>query len=258
MRRAEIARLDVAGRTAVLGERGPRALRDDRRQLDARELVEPDAADRHIAGRARRGGYREGDQRDECEERPPHAALSHVEGGSSTPFAASFCTKLGRSAVERSGLEQRRPASRAELGGSSDEQILERDDVALHAGDLGDLRDAAGAVDEPSDMNEEVEAARDLLADRLHRQFDPGHQHEHLEPVDGVTGRVRVDRCQRSVVAGVHRLEHVERLGTANLSDDDPVGPHPECVANEIANAHLALAFHVRRARLERDDVPLE
>ena len=73
-----------------------------------------------------------------------------------------------------------------------------------------------------------------------------------------VTGRVRVDRGQRSVVAGVHRLEHVERLGAANLADDDPVGPHPECVANEVANAHLALAFHVRRARLERDDVPLE
>ena len=86
----------------------------------------------------------------------------------------------------------------------------------------------------------------------------PGHQHEHLEPVQRVARRVRVDRGQRPVVAGVHRLEHVERLGAADLADDDAVGPHPERVANEVADAHLALALDVRRARLERDDVPLE
>ena len=35
-------------------------------------------------------------------------------------------------------------------------------------------------------------------------------------------------------------------------------GPHAERVADEVADAHLALALDVRRPRLERDDVPLE
>ena len=106
-------------------------------------------------------------------------------------------------------------------------------------------------------MDEEVEAARDLLADRLHRQLDAGHQDEHLEPVQRVASRVRVDRRERAVVARVHRLEHVERLGAATLADDDPVGPHAERIANEVADAYLALALDVRRARLQRHDVSL-
>ena len=210
-----------------------------------------------MAGRARRGGNGERPTSEMNQERPLHAALSHVEAGSSTPFASSFGRKPGRRPVERSGPSSARPASRAELGDARDEEILERDDVALHAGDLGDLSDAPRAVDEPRDVDEQVEAACDLLADRLDRQLDAGHQHEHLEPVQRVTRRVRVDRRERSVVAGVHRLEHVERLGAADLADDDPVGPHAERVANEVADADLALALDVRRTRLERDDVPL-
>ena len=92
----------------------------------------------------------------------------------------------------------------------------------------------------------------------LDRQLDAGHQHEHLEPVQRVARRVGVDRGQRAVVAGVHRLEHVERLGAADLADDDPVGPHAEGVADEVADPDLALALDVRRPRLERDDVPLQ
>ena len=40
--------------------------------------------------------------------------------------------------------------------------------------------------------------------------------------------RVGVDRRQRAVVARVHRLEHVQRLGAADLADDDAVGPHAQ------------------------------
>ena len=182
---------------------------------------------------------------------------SQAEGGSSTPLAPSLARKPGLSMVDRSG-----PSSpgllRSVLGRTGDEEVLERDDVAFHAGDLGDLGDAPRAVDEPLDVDEQVEAAGDLLADRLDRQLDAGHQHEHLEPVQRVARRVGVDRGQRAVVARVHRLEHVERLGAADLADDDPVGPHAECVADELADADLALSFDVRRTRLERDDVPLQ
>jgi hypothetical protein len=43
-------------------------------------------------------------------------------------------------------------------------------------------------------------------------------------------------------VAGVHGLEHVESLGAAHLADEDPVGAHPEAVAQELADGQLALA----------------
>jgi hypothetical protein len=40
----------------------------------------------------------------------------------------------------------------------------------------------------------------------------------------GIPGRVRVERGERAVVAGVHGLEHVQGLGPTHLTHDDPVG----------------------------------
>ena len=66
-----------------------------------------------------------------------------------------------------------------------------------------------------------------------------------------------MDRRERAVVARVHGLEHVERLGAAALADDDAVGPHAQAVPDEVADRDLALALDVRRARLQRDHVLL-
>jgi len=41
-------------------------------------------------------------------------------------------------------------------------------------------------------------------------------------------------------VAGVHRLQHVERLGAAHLAHDDPVRAHPQRVAHQVALRHGA------------------
>ena len=70
-------------------------------------------------------------------------------------------------------------------------------------------------------------------------------------------GRVGVDRRERAVMARVHGLEHVDRLGATTLADDDAVGAHTQAVADEVADRDLALALDVRRARLERDHVLL-
>ena len=106
-------------------------------------------------------------------------------------------------------------------------------------------------------MNDEVERARDLLADRAHRQVEARHQHHRLDARERVALAVGVDGRQRAVVAGVHRLQHVERLGAAALADDDPVGPHAQRVAEEVADADLAGALDVGRPRLEAHDVRL-
>ena len=167
-----------------------------------------------------------------------------------TPFAAIFSRKCGFRPVQASGDSSREPRTTAGLlvRRLGEEQVLQRDHVGLHPEHLGDVRDPARAVDEARDLHEHVECARGLLADRAQRQVDAGGEHEGLEAGERVARRVRVDRRQRALVAGVHRLEHVQRLGAADLADDDPVGAHAQGVPDELADADLALALDVRRA----------
>ncbi len=99
--------------------------------------------------------------------------------------------------------------------------------------------------------------ARHLLAHRRVRQADAGHQRQRLDAAHGVLRRVGVDGRQRAVVAGVQRLEHVERLRPADLAHHDPVGPHPQRVAHQRPDRHLAAALEVRRPRLQAHHVAL-
>ena len=122
---------------------------------------------------------------------------------------------------------------------------------------LAHVRDAARAVTQPGEVHDHVERGRHLLPDRPDRQLDAAHQRHRLDPGERVARAVRVDGRERAVVAGVHRLEHVERLGATRLTDDHPVGPHAQRVAHELADLDLALALDVRRTRLERADVLL-
>ena len=58
-------------------------------------------------------------------------------------------------------------------------------------------------------------------------------------------------------MAGVERLEEVERLRAAHLADDEPVGPHPQRRPDEVPHREGARALGVGRTRLEPDDVRL-
>src|SRR3990172_3686872 len=93
------------------------------------------------------------------------------------------------------------------------EEVLELDLIALHAGDLADLDDLARPVRQARHLDDRVDGRAHLVADRLRRDVDAGHQHERLHAVQAVARRVGVDGGDRAVVAGVHGLEHVERLG---------------------------------------------
>ena len=137
------------------------------------------------------------------------------------------------------------------------EQVLQGDHLALHADDLGHVGDAPAAVLQPALVHDQVDRARDLLPDGAHRQVEAGHQHHRLQAGERVTGRVGVDGGERAVVAGVHRLQHVERLATADLTDHDPVRPHPQRVADQVADGDLALALEVGRPVLQPQPVRL-
>ena len=58
-------------------------------------------------------------------------------------------------------------------------------------------------------------------------------------------------------MSGVHRLEHIECLTSANFSQDDTVRPHAQRVLHQIPLRDLPLAFDVRRTRLEPHNVML-
>ena len=61
----------------------------------------------------------------------------------------------------------------------------------------------------------------------------------------------------RAVVAGVHRLQHVERFVAADLAEDDAVGAHAQRVLQQVAHRDLAGALEVGRAGLEPHDMRL-
>ena len=58
-------------------------------------------------------------------------------------------------------------------------------------------------------------------------------------------------------MAGVHRLQHVERGGVTDLTDDDAVGAHAQRVLDQVADGDRALALDVGRAGLEAQHVVL-
>src|SRR5262252_5103325 len=58
-------------------------------------------------------------------------------------------------------------------------------------------------------------------------------------------------------MAGVHRLEHVKSFRTTNLTDDDPIRPHPQSIADKFALRDMANAFDVGWPGLHLHDMRL-
>jgi hypothetical protein len=106
-------------------------------------------------------------------------------------------------------------------------------------------------------VHHHVESARNLIAHSGVRQPDSRHEGERLDPPQRIGRRVGVHGRERAVVAGVQRLEHVERLRAPHLANHDPVGPHAQRVHHELPDRDLAAALEIRRARLEPHHVPL-
>src|SRR5204862_705057 len=126
---------------------------------------------------------------------------------------------------------------------------------AFHTRDLGDARDLARAVAEARLLDDDLNRRGDLLTHRPLRQIRGAHRDHRLDTGQRVARRVGVDGRQRSVMARVHRLQHVERLFAADLTDDDAIGTHTQGVDDELPLADRAFAFHVRRPRLETGDM---
>ena len=180
----------------------------------------------------------------------PSDPSSNSQSPTSSPRSARMWATLGTSS---GGLE----TAIVPVASSVTEE--RRDDrlSSMRPFDRSDLPHDPAPVPEPGELHDDVDRRGDLIADVRGRKLDVRHHRHRLEAPEQVPAGVRVGGRQGPVVAGVHRLEHVEGFTPADLADDDPVGAHPEGVADEVTNRHLAATLDVRRPRLERDDVRL-
>ncbi len=55
----------------------------------------------------------------------------------------------------------------------------------------------------------------------------------------------------------IHRLKHVDHFASPYFPDDDPIGSHPQAVANQGALGDFPRTFHTGRTRLETDHMGL-
>src|SRR5262245_25887554 len=138
-----------------------------------------------------------------------------------------------------------------------DEQVLGDDYVAFHAHHFGDVGDLARAIAQARGLHDDVDRTGDHLADGARGQRITAHGDHRFNTRHGFAWRVRVQRAHRAVVAGVHSLQQVERLGSAYFADDDPLRSHTQAVAHQVAHSDLALAFGFGRAGCEADCVRL-
>ena len=95
------------------------------------------------------------------------------------------------------------------------------------------------------------------MPQRADRNVVSGHGDHHFQAGQGVAGGVGVNGGHRSFVAGVHRLEHVQRFAGSHFADDDSIGTHTQTVFHQVALGDFALAFDVGRPGFQADDVRL-
>ena len=74
------------------------------------------------------------------------------------------------------------------------------------------------------------------------RTRQPAQRGQRLEPGRHVRRRVGVHRAAAALVAGVHRRQQVADLRAADLTDHQPVRPHPQRLADQVGQGDRARA----------------
>src|SRR6516162_1225858 len=54
-----------------------------------------------------------------------------------------------------------------------------------------------------------------------------------------------MEHCECAVVAAIDSLQIIERFLAAKFPEDNPRGPHSQCVAEKLAHAYGAFAFDI-------------
>src|SRR5258708_35293167 len=80
------------------------------------------------------------------------------------------------------------------------ENVLQRDDVLLHAHHFRDMGDAARSIAETRRLNEQIDGGGDLRADRADAHIRVDHTHHHLQAAQPVARAVSRPRGQPSIL----------------------------------------------------------
>ena len=56
-----------------------------------------------------------------------------------------------------------------------------------------------------------------------------------------------MEGSHRTVMTGVHGLQQIERLRSADFADDDAFWPHAQAVLHQFAHGNRTLAFQIGR-----------
>ena len=78
---------------------------------------------------------------------------------------------------------------------------------------------------------------------------------ERLHPRGHLLRRVGVHGARAAVVSGVESREQVADLRAADLADDEPVGPHPQRLPDEVAQLDATRPLDVGGPGHQPDDV---
>jgi hypothetical protein len=116
-----------------------------------------------------------------------------------------------------------------------------------------DLIDTSYASSTASQVYDDVEAGPQLAVDRFARQ--PGGHPERFEPGRHVRGGIGVHRPTPALVPRVEGGEQIDYLGSADLADHQPIGPHPQRLPDQVAHRHQACPLDVGRPGLEAHNV---
>lgn len=88
------------------------------------------------------------------------------------------------------------------------------------------------------DVDDDVNGQGDRFTCALVWKPDVGRQDAVRQAHECLLGGVRMDRAERALMAGVQRLEQVERLRTADFTHEDAIGAVPERRAQQVGNGH--------------------
>ena len=75
-----------------------------------------------------------------------------------------------------------------------------------------------------------MDGVGDLMANRTLGNVQVGHGHHIFDASQGVARGVGVYGGERTLVAGIHGLKHVEGFFTANLAYHNAIGTHAQAV----------------------------
>ena len=169
--------------------------------------------------------------------RPPGHVLEHV-GRQLHAGRASRSLHFGRIPVAR---KRRTPCRRALMPVRSNTKMS---CIVITSPSMPVISVMAVTLRVPSDMRSTwtTRLIADAICWRIARSghVEVGHRHHRVEAVQRVARAVGVDGRQAAVVAGVHGLQHVERLVAADLADDDAVRPHAQRVDRRAARCRTA------------------